>query len=140
MYLGSTVDVNNDLINIQHCAKITKWLHTYAHIPRSTRNPCQYFSGQIMQCKQGQTHNLPERWYNTLTANRVKNVCAHTARIQTNAAQAFSECRHCSRHQPFLNKKIKTIPYNSALNPTPAASSSESTRKGRALPFPLEKA
>lgn len=135
MYLGRTVDVNNDLINIQRCAKITKWLHTYAHIPRSTRNPCQYFSGQIMQCKQGQTHNLPKRWYNTLTANRVKNVCAYTARIQTNTAQAFSECRHRSRHQPFLNTKIKTIPYNSAP-PHPRRQPRRKHEKGKSAALP----
>lgn len=31
-----------------------------------------------MQYMQGQTHNLPERWYNTLTTNRVENVWAHS--------------------------------------------------------------
>lgn len=64
-------------------------------------------------------HNLPKRGCHTLTTNAEENVCAHTARTKTNAAQAFSECRHCSRHRPFLNKKIQTISHYSAPPPRP---------------------
>lgn len=139
MYLGLNVDVNNDLITIQRCAKITKSLHTYAHIPRSTRNPCQHFSGQIMQCKQGQTHNLPARWYDTLTANRVKNVCAHTAEHKQAPRRHSPNAVTVHATNPSSTRSPRPFPVTQPPTLTPAGPA-ESTRTGRARPFPLEKA
>lgn len=90
-----------------------------------------------MQYKQGQTHNLPERWYNTLTTNRVENVCTHSP--DTNKRRA-GILRMPSPFTP-LTVSQENQDYSPLLYPPlPRRQARRKHKKGKRLPFPLEMA